>query len=113
MDASGSPARRRSSSGGSRCWTRASGRSRVTRTDSAAGPGTWRSTARLGKRSSVAEGKGKRRRSLHEAFGQEAGDTAHLPNPSQWPHNVYDPSHYLGAYVPASRDEEAILRRSL
>jgi hypothetical protein len=27
---------------------------------------------RLGRRSSVAEGKGKRRRSLHEAFGQEA-----------------------------------------
>ena len=61
----------------------------------------------------MAEGKGKHRRSLHEAFGQESGDTAHLPNPSQWPHNVYDPSHYLGAYVPASRDEEAILRRSL
>jgi hypothetical protein len=35
------------------------------------------------------------------------------PSPSQWPHNVRDPHHYLGAYVPASRDEEAILRRSL
>jgi hypothetical protein len=31
-------------------------------------------------------------------------DTAHLPNPSQWPHSVCDPSYYLGAYVPASRD---------
>jgi hypothetical protein len=42
-----------------------------------------------------------------------SGDTAHLPNPSQWPHNVYDPSHYLGAYVPASWDEDAIMRRKL
>src|SRR5215217_3305901 len=39
--------------------------------------------------------------------------TAHLPNPSQWPHNVYDPSHYLGAYVPASQDGDARLREKL
>ncbi len=35
------------------------------------------------------------------------------PSPSQWPHNVFPVAHYLGAYVPASRDEEVILRRSL
>jgi hypothetical protein len=35
------------------------------------------------------------------------------PSPSQWPHNVRQPDYYLGAYVPASRDEDAILRRSL
>jgi Domain of unknown function (DUF4326) len=39
--------------------------------------------------------------------------TAHLPNPSQWPHNVTPVSYYLGAYVPASRDEEAKLREHL
>ena len=35
------------------------------------------------------------------------------PSPAQWPHNVRAVDHYLGAYVPASRDEDAILRRSL
>ena len=33
-----------------------------------------------------------------------SGDTKHLPNPSQWPHNVTPIEYYLGAYVPASRD---------
>jgi hypothetical protein len=35
------------------------------------------------------------------------------PSPSQWPHNVRQLDYYLGAYVPASRDEDAILRRHL
>ena len=40
-------------------------------------------------------------------------DTKHLPNPSQWPHNVYPVEHYLGAYVPTSTDKEAKLREHL
>jgi hypothetical protein len=42
-----------------------------------------------------------------------SGKTADLPNPSQWPHCVTPIEHYLGAYVPASQDEDAILRRHL
>jgi hypothetical protein len=40
-------------------------------------------------------------------------DTAHLPNPSEWPHCVTEVSYYLGAYVLASRDKEAELRKAL
>jgi Domain of unknown function (DUF4326) len=40
-------------------------------------------------------------------------DTADLPSPSQWPHNVTPVSYYLGAYVLASQDEEAKLREHL
>lgn len=42
-----------------------------------------------------------------------SGKTAHLPNPSQWPHCVCPQDYYLGAYVPVSRDEDAQLRRQL
>jgi hypothetical protein len=42
-----------------------------------------------------------------------SGDTAHLPNPSRWPHNVCPHDYYLGAYVPASRDIDEELRIQL
>jgi Domain of unknown function (DUF4326) len=42
-----------------------------------------------------------------------SGKTAHLPNPSHWPHNVTPHAYYLGAYVPASKDEDEELRKAL
>ena len=42
-----------------------------------------------------------------------SGDTKDLPNPSEWPHNVFPLEHYLGAYVLASSDAEAKLREHL
>lgn len=40
-------------------------------------------------------------------------DTGHLPCPSQWPHCVCPQEYFLGAYVPASQDEDAKLREDL
>lgn len=40
-------------------------------------------------------------------------DTADLPNPGEWPHNVCPQEYYLGAYVPVSPDAEAKLREHL
>ena len=42
-----------------------------------------------------------------------SGKTAHLPNPSHWPHNVTPHEYYLSAYVPASKDEDEELRKAL
>jgi len=42
-----------------------------------------------------------------------SGKTKHLPSPSQWPHCVCRQEHFLGAYVPASPDEDAKLRGDL